>query len=231
MNYLIPESIKILFLRRKKMIKYWKGIKVDGKTVSIRYNQKNNSVEDIIRKVNKENGVKVGYLESCGMSACMCLMEGLGYLTEKNYPKINGKMIQMDDWGMMYINDPKNGFSSNADQMDNRAVYNYPKFVKEVFNCESEVFKNLTFQEVQEHIKKGRGVQFLIPGHYIAAGNQDKDHIYYMDSWGSRKSKPLLKNGGDNELMTETDFIINAQTHFIVYYPPVKKLFKGRGRR
>ena len=162
---------------------------LNWENANIRYDQTENATEAIIRKINIQHGVSAGHYESCGASACCCEMEGLGYLKIADYPMtIMGGQIQMDDFLMMYLNDPRNDFE-DSDRMDNRYLRSYPKVVKQLFNCESETF-DTNFTRIKELIEGGHGVQVCLenPGHFIAliAYDYKKDEFIYHDSWANR---------------------------------------------
>ena len=193
---------------------------------NIRYDQTRNSIETIIKKIKleirkKENAdIKLGYYESCGVSAFCTLMEGMGFLKESDYPSLpNGKTIQFDDWVMMYLNDPKNSFSTDVDQMDNRLFKNYVKLGLELFDCKADYVKRPSWNDIANHLKTGDGVQLCLikPGHYIAAiayDDQD-DKIIFHDSWGKRAG---LKNNGYFEELDKTGFDKNVKEYAVIYH-------------
>jgi hypothetical protein len=178
--------------------------------------------EHTYKKVEKiiEETLK-GFLESCGMATFMMLMEGLAYLGYFNYPylypseedaknKTNGKMIQMDDWGMCYQNDPKfNDIFTSGNVMDNRVMKNYVTLAWELFRCKAGLIKNPAFDFVQHTIKKGNGVMLckIDPGHYIGCGAIKGDTILYKDSW--------IK---ENTVLTREEFNNNIVPYCVVFY-------------
>ena len=192
------------------MIKNWNK--------SIRYDQTQNATEAIIRKILAEKKINRGYLESCGASAFSCLMEGLGFLEPNKYPHINGVKIQFDDFVMMHINDPRNDYSS-GDVMDNRAIYNYPKLAKELFNCIATVVKNASFEDLQTEIRRGNAIQICTKKHYIACGDTTKNSILYSDSWDRTNYGWELKNHGWNEELTKEMYMHKDTVNLaIIYY-------------
>lgn len=190
-----------------------KGIKITDK--SIRYEQTKNSIEEIIRKINAINKVKVGYLESCGASSFCTLMEGMGYLKPKEYFKFpTGKGIQMDDAVMVYLNDPRNDFA-DGNSMDNRRAASYQKAAKELYSVDSYIKWNPLYDDVIKELNKGNGIQLCLkkPDYWIAVIAREDDDLIFMDSWGTRKG---LKNGGVYEHLTRKDWD-NVQEFMVVY--------------
>lgn len=188
--------------------------------VYIRYAQENNATEAIIKKVRAEDGVEKGFLESCGASAFCTLMEGMGFLEVNQYPKVpTGATIQMDDFVMMYLNDPNNDHIFSAgERFDNRYASNYPVLADKLFGCASQMLDTFLWSSVCKNLQARNGVQICLkePGHWIAliAYDEDSDHIIYHDSWGTR---PGLQNGGKFERLTPLD-IPNIMNFMIIYY-------------
>ena len=184
----------------------------------IRYEQTENAIEAIIKKINKENNISVGYLESCGPSAFCTLMEGLGVFNFLIQTP-TGASIQGDDFVTCYLNDPRNQFE-DGDRMDNRYLRSYPILAQKLFNLRSETLAT-SFSATKHLLSQGNGVQLCLqdPGHFIAAiaVDEDKNCILYHDSWGTRNKGPKLRNGGLFERLYQKDFS-NMIGTMIVYY-------------
>lgn len=183
---------------------------------SIRYDQTRNATEAIIRKILAENNVSTGFLESCGMGASNCLLEGLEYLTNEHYFTYpTGETIQMDDAGMMWVNDDKRG--KYYFEMDNRYFDPYIDYARKCFDCAAFLNNCTTWNVAREFLSCGHGLQVCLkkPGHWIAlvAYDNENNEIVYYDSWGGR---PGLKNGGTLERMLKTEWN-NVQSTVIVY--------------
>ena len=187
---------------------------------SVRYEQNENATESIIKKVLRENGItKKGWLESCGASAFCTIMEAMGFLTEADYPVLNGETIQFDDWIMMYMNDPKRDrIFLKGTTFDNHVFRNYPKLAEKLFPTCVPVYKHWDWKDITAEITKGHGAQICLknPSHYIAglAYNDIEDVILYSDSWTGRKD---LVNGGWHEKLTKEDYDDNTFSSSVVY--------------
>jgi len=160
-------------------IKYWN-------TPSIRYDQTENSFESFTEKLLARYHVHVGNLVSCGASACATLAEGMGWLRPEDYPQINGKSIQFDDFIMAYMNDPRNNFTQDPLVFDNEIIKNYVDLIRDLFGKESVYRRNINFKNTASNLCMGNGVQLCMidPGHFVSAIAYDhKDNtIIYLDS-------------------------------------------------
>ncbi len=153
---------------------------------SIRYDQTENSFESFTLKLLSRYNVNAGNLVSCGASTCACLAEGMGWLKPEDYPQINGKSIQFDDYIMAYMNDPRNWFTTDPLVFDNEIIKNYVKLIKDLFNKEAMYRRDLNFENVAANLCIGQGVQLCMidPGHFVAAIAYDHsdNSIIYLDS-------------------------------------------------
>jgi len=182
----------------------------------IRYEQTRNAIEEIKRKILAEHGIDAGWLESCGPSAFSTEMEGLGYLTERDYLHFpNGETIQMDDAHTVWLNDPHRGKYPNI--MDNRRGDVYVDIARQCYGCKAYLKKKTIFDDAAFHLWGGDGVQVCLksPGHWIAliAFDRGDDEIVFHDSWGNR---PGLKNGGTKERLTREQWS-NVQPTVVIY--------------
>ena len=209
---------------------------------SIIYDQTKNAVEEINRKQRVEiykrllkelpkkyhNNIRwiLSYYESCGVDAFALIMEGMGFLTTEMYPTLKtltgDHQIQMDDWFMNFINDPKhNKLFAAGDHMDNRLIYSYPTMAKHFFNVKSIMFtkkKPLSFYKAAEMVYTGNGLQlcFKKPGHYrgVVAYDPKIDCLKYYDSWANA---PDNEFGGKLENITKEEFDTNTIDYRLVY--------------
>ncbi len=160
-------------------IKYWD-------TPSIRYDQTENSFESFTEKLLARYHVHVGNLVSCGASACATLAEGMGWLDPNDYPQINGKSIQFDEYIIAYMNDPRNEFTSDPLVFDNEIIKNYVKVVEDLFKQKAVYRRDLNFKNVAANLVIGQGVQLCMidPGHFVSAIAYDHSDntIIYLDS-------------------------------------------------
>lgn len=202
-------------------IKHWEGVLVKGKKVSIRYDQTKNSAEALIKKTTAEinkmlgvnNKIRRGYLESCGMSALACEMEGLEYApVDKPIQFPTGKTIPLDDGLMTFVNLPSNDKLFQAgDVFDNRYWDTIITAAKECFGCDAYLQRfDKDFDFLSVELERGNGVIICLdePGHYLAliAYDQESDEIIYHDSWGSRNMGcPVLTNKGRYERLNRGD--------------------------
>jgi hypothetical protein len=212
-----------------------KGIKYCNDK-SIRYEQTENSIESIIKKIKQEyanetiitaakhgvenqeflNDVYIisnGFLESCGPGAMATLMEGMDYLNINNYFRFpTGKQIQMDDAITVHMNDPRNDYYyQSGDEMDNRYFNSYIIAAKLLFNCQAFLLHNITFEKIVGQLIIGNGVQVMLnnPKHFIALVGYESESntIKYHDPYGSRKTgKPDLLHKGIFEDIGKNDF-------------------------
>ena len=215
----------------------WQGI-VDWEDTSIRYDQTNNTTEEIIRKIKHEMIKKLkknipkkywnilnkqtGYLELCGHSAFLCIMQGMKFLPEKynNGFKLGNLYAQMEDIVASISNQRRyNRLFHSGNGMDNRYLDTYPVLARELFGCKAEVITDLSFFDILEYLWNGIGVQLWLrePSHYIAAisANKIEALLKYNDSWGSRKG---LKNRGLHEIMDLEEYRNNVHPYAIVYH-------------
>lgn len=215
----------------------WQGI-IDWEDGNIRYDQTNNSTEAIIRKIKAEMIRKLkkeipkkywkildkftGYLELCGHSAFLCIMQGMRYLPAgyNNGFKLGNLYAQMEDIVSSISNQPRyNSIFQSGNRMDNRYLETYITLARELFGCTAEIKIGLSFDDVVKYLWDGNGVQLLLdePGHYIASISSNKNDILikYNDSWKRRKG---LKNKGLQEIMDVTEYKKNVRLHAIVYY-------------
>lgn len=189
-----------------------------GQDPIIRYDQTRNAVEAIKRKILHEYNINTGYLESCGASAFSTLMEGLGYLTEKDYFRFPcGETIQMDDAHMIWLNDDNRG--KYYFEMDNRYPDPYIDMARECYGCPAYIAQGASFDNTVFLIGDGHGVQLCLksPGHWIAVIDYDSrtGDLIFHDSWGNR---PGLKNNGLFEHMGRADWA-NVQPGTVIVYP------------
>lgn len=187
------------------------GIK-NRKDPSIRYDQEENSHESFVKKLFARYNIKAGNLVSCGASSCAALAEGMGWLKPEDYPQINGKSIQFDDFIMSYMNDPRNGFTTDPLIFDNEIIKNYVTLIKDLFNKKALYRRDLNFKNVAANLCIGQGVQLCLidPGHFIAAIEYDHSDntIVYLDS----RKLP----GSIYKKLTPADFS-NVMSYGIVY--------------
>lgn len=215
----------------------WQGI-VDWEVTSIRYDQTNNTTEEIIRKIKaemirelkefipkeywKDIDKLASYLELCGHSAFLCLMQGMRYLPAKynNGFKLGNLYAQMEDIVASISNQRRyNSLFQSGNGMDNRYLDTYPVLAWELFGCKAEVITDLSFYDIIEYLWNGIGVQLWLrePSHYIAAisANKMESLIKYNDSWGSRVG---LNNRGLHEIMDLEEYRDNVHPYAIVYH-------------
>jgi hypothetical protein len=185
---------------------------------AIRYDQTQNSLEAIIKKLFAMHNIKISYLISCGLSTAGCLYEGIGWLTESNVPKFpNGEQIQFDDWIAMYCNNPQDTRFPNYPMPNNMYGEPYIIMAKLLFNKTIRYIENISFDMAITELKKHNGIQICLkdPAHWIPiiAYDDKQDVLIFNDSWGSRQGN---KNGGLHEEMTRAMFA-NVKNFFLIY--------------
>jgi hypothetical protein len=193
-----------------------KGVK-NWSVDSIRYDQTKNATEAIIKKLNAENKLDVGFLEACGMGAFFCTMEGLGYLTPEMYPTLNGESIQMDDWGMMFANNPMDLRITNYPMPNNRYAETYIKMANILFKCKAKYLQTISFDLIAVEVSRGNGIMICLndPAHWLSiiAYNETDDSLLYNDTWGSRKGNT---NNGVREKLRRFSFF-NVKDFMLIF--------------
>jgi len=188
---------------------------------NIRYSQNKNASDNMIKKVLSENNIltKYNWLEMCGISAFCTIIEGMGFIIEKDYPDVLGLGIQLDDYLAMFMNDPKNDhIFSGGNTFDNRVMRNYKTLFAMMFKYGIAVYSEWTWESLTAEIFKGNGALICKkkPGHYVAAIAYDnkKDIILTSDP---NSESIYLKHGGWHEEITKEEFELNIHKWAIVF--------------
>jgi hypothetical protein len=156
----------------------------DRKTFSI---QTNNAQENILKRWS---GKDRGYLESCGPTAAVNLVEAMGFNVACHSP--GGAVIQPEDFLMVWMNTPENIAGLIADGvLGNEVAEFYPVAIPKVFGVPVLMMRKAqTFDWVGRQLQSGLGVMLCRndPGHYIAAVAFDDiaAEIIYRDPWPGR---------------------------------------------
>lgn len=172
-----------------------------------------------------------GYLETCGISSCITLINSLlpGQLKEID---VNGQKFRPKDILFIFMNNPENYrlFQRARPNMNldyfvlNRIPQMYPVAVKLLWDIDAEFKWNDKFDNIVKELEKRNKIQLqlLNPGHYIACVDydQEKKSLVCHD--------PNTKNKDKYKYIDEKEFDKNVAKWFIVYYKkeiPDIKLF------
>lgn len=186
--------------------------------------QTNNAVETILsKKLQKDSrGVPVGWLEDCGPTAAVNVLESMGVATMVKTP--GGWIAQPEDALAMWFNDPRNYSEMKKARADidpgqylgNEVPQFYPSAVKAVFGVVGMYTEGQSFEWIGSLVSSGVGAMICLknPGHYLAVVAYDdvKKELIYRDSWPGRTG-----TDGFNLRMSPSEFKSNVKPFVIVF--------------
>lgn len=183
------------------------------------YSQENNPTESYLKATMDKRG---GWLESCGPTSAINCLSTMGVNVEIVCPgeyKPQPEEVLMD-----FFNDPRNKAlldtirQTDDDIPENRVPQFYPVAVSRVFNAKARFQWELTWNDVQDYVRKGKAVQLCLkkPSHYVAVLAYDFNtrELIYNDPYGARFQDG---DGGWNRRMGKKEFEANVKNYFIVY--------------
>lgn len=198
-----------------------KGTKLwnDRKTFSI---QTNNSVEAVLRKALARLGKDRGYLETCGPTSAINILDAMGKPTAWYSPSM--AMIQPEDALTLWMNNPANTSALQLvrkdidpdDYLGNEIPQYYPHAIGACFNVGCRYLEGQNFEWVASVVSEGHGVMICLksPGHYLAvvAYDDETKELIYRDPWPGRTG-----TDGYNLRMKKTEFDTNTKNFCVVF--------------
>lgn len=189
-----------------------KGCKLwdDRRTFSV---QTNNGIETILKNWS---GKPTGYLESCGPTSAINILDAMGKPTAIMSAAL--AFIQPEDFLTVWMNDPKNhpGLGIPKDALVNEWAQAYPNAVTKVFGVPCRYLTGQSFEWVSSMVAGGVGVMLCLktPGHYIAVVAFDNltNELIYRDPWPGR-----TKTDGFNLRMGVKEFTENTKPLCVVF--------------
>jgi hypothetical protein len=154
------------------------------------YSQTNNVVEAVIRKAK---GTATGWLETCGPTAAVMLLDAVDKLETTRTP--GGWEPQPEDILAAWMNDARNAdaMALFRDDLDPNAVFGnqvpqwYEPAVDAVFGVRAKFEPGVSLVAIGRALEAGRGVLVTLknPGHYIAivAFDPQANQLIYHDPW------------------------------------------------
>lgn len=189
-----------------KGCKYWD----DRKTFSV---QTNNGIETILRRWS---GKDRGYLETCGPTSAINILDAMGKPTAIMSPAL--AFIQPEDFLAVWMNDPKNhpGLGIPSEALVNEWAQAYPNAITKVFGVSCRFLERQSFEWISSTVAGGVGVMLCLkdPGHYIAVVAFDNiaNELIYRDPWPGR-----TKTDGFNLRMGRKEFEANTKPLCVVF--------------
>ena len=186
--------------------------------------QTNNAVETILsKKLPKDSrGISVGWLEDCGPTAAVNVLDSMGRATPVRTP--GGWYPQPEDVLAMWFNDPRNYAEQKAARpgidpaafLGNEVPQFYPAAVAGVFGVSCQFLEGQTFEWLASMVSGGMGAMICLkdPGHYLAvvAFDNISNELIYRDSWPGR-----TKTDGFNLRMSKAEFKANVKPFVIIF--------------
>lgn len=175
--------------------------------------QTNNSVEAMLRAWS---GKDTGYLETCGPTSAINVLEAMGRPTEILSPALAS--VQPEDFLTLWMNDPKNhpGLGIPKVAMINEWPAAYPNALSRVFGISAKFLEGQSFEWVASMVFGGTGCMICLknPGHYLAvvAYDNEANELIYRDPWPNR-----TKTDGYNLRMSQAEFEGNVKPYVIVF--------------
>jgi hypothetical protein len=193
----------------------------DRSTFSI---QTNNATETLLSKVlpKDSRGIPVGWLESCGPTSAINVIDSMGLDTKIKTP--GGWSPQPEDVLFDWFSDQRNYpvmklARSDIDPKDflgNEVPQYYPDAVLAVFGVKAKYHESVGFTTISALVSGGEGAMICLksPGHYLAVVAYDEatKELIYRDSWPGRTGKD-----GFNLRMNADEYNANTKKFAIVF--------------
>jgi len=182
----------------------------DRKTFSV---QTNNSVEALLRRWSGKNR---GFLETCGPTSAVNVLDALGVPTAITSPKFAS--VQPEDFLTLWMNDPANlpGLKVPDDRPTNEYAYAYPNAIGKVFGASALYLEGQGFDQIAAMVTSGRGAMICLvnPGHFLAvvAYDDQTKELIYRDPWPNR-----TQTDGFNLRMGRSEFESNVKPYAVVF--------------
>jgi hypothetical protein len=180
----------------------------DRKTFSI---QTNNSVENLLRLWS---GKEKGFLESCGPTAAINVLESMGHPVAIMSPAM--AMIQPEDFLTIWMNDPKNTTGFDATAPVNEYPRAYPNAITKAFGRTCRYLEGQSFEWISSMVSSGTGAMICMrnPGHFLAVVAFDNltNELIYRDPWPNRTN-----TDGFNLRMGKKEFDTNVKPYVVVF--------------
>lgn len=189
------------------------------KTFSV---QTNNSVEAILRKALSRIGKDRGFLETCGPTSAINLLDAMGKPTAWYSPTM--ATIQPEDALTLWLNNPANTAALQVvrkdidpdDYLGNEIPQYYPHAIGACFGVTARYLEGQSFDWIQSVVTQGHGVMICLksPGHYLAvvAYDYDTKELIYRDPWPGRTG-----TDGYNLRMGREEFESNTKPFCVVF--------------
>jgi hypothetical protein len=180
----------------------------DRETFSI---QTNNAVENLLRLWS---GKDRGYLESCGPTSAINILESMGHPVVIMSPAM--AMVQPEDFLLIWMNDPKNSPGFQVTSPVNEYPNAYPNAITKVFGHACRYLEGQSFEWVASMVSGGTGCMICLknPGHFLAVVAFDNltNELVYRDPWPNRTG-----TGGYNLRMGKAEFLANIKPYVVVF--------------
>lgn len=189
------------------------------KTFSV---QTNNSVEAILRKALLRVGKDRGFLETCGPTSAINILDAMGKPTAWYSPTMAS--IQPEDALTLWLNNPANtaalqGIRKDIDPDDylsNEIPQYYPHAIGACFGVQARYVEGKNFEWVADMVRNRCGVMICLksPGHYLAVVAYDdvSKELIYRDPWPGRTG-----TDGFNLRMGANEFVTNTKNFCVVF--------------
>lgn len=181
----------------------------DRRTFSV---QTNNSIENLLRRWS---GKDRGFLETCGPTSAVNVLDALGVPTAITSPKFAS--VQPEDFLTLWMNDPANRPSNIPDERPtNEYATAYPNAIGKVFGATVLYLEGQSFDQISAMVESGRGCMVCLvnPGHFLAvvAFDDATKELIYRDPWPNR-----TQTDGFNLRMGKAEFESNVKPYVLVF--------------
>lgn len=183
--------------------------------------QTNNAIETILHKKLPvgADGIPHGWLEDCGPTAAINILDAMGHPTETKSPA--GWAPQPEDVLACWFNDPRNYGAMVRPGVDpakflgNEIPQWYPAALAAVFGVSARYLEGQTFDWMATIVQGGAGAMICLkdPGHFLAvvAYDDETKELIYRDSWPGR-----TKTDGFNLRMGRAEWSANVNPFLIL---------------
>jgi len=187
-----------------KGTKYWDN----RKTFSV---QTNNAIENLLRLWS---GKDKGFLESCGPTSAINVLESMGHPVAIMSPAM--AMVQPEDFLTIWMNDPKNAPGFKTEAPVNEYPRAYPNAITKVFGHACRYLEGQSFEWITSMVSGGTGCMICLkdPGHFLAVVAFDNltNELIYRDPWPNRTG-----TDGFNLRMGKKEFDTNVKPYVVVF--------------
>lgn len=186
--------------------------------------QTKNGIEAILRAAlpRGTDGVPRGWLETCGPTAAVNVMDSMGKNIAVKSP--TNEPIRPMDYLALWMNTPANWslLSSIVPGVDpdrlleNEVAPYYPVALQRVFGVQVTYYKDQTFEWLAASVQSGKGAMICLvtPGHFLAvvAYDDTTQELIYNDSWPDR-----TRTDGFNLRMKKTEWLSNVKPYTLIF--------------